>query len=160
MGIREFIETEMVDFARKNPGTAFYLKPRRHRSPVVVAEYANGQSDWFSIYKMGKNDISFWLEWFTTRSGNPVMFFEKNYKSEFPSVQGIWHPFMFKPQRWALGNFPDERSSQYISDRPTATEQILRIAKNEGLEVPNIIRCSEEEDEQGDETKEPSTKSK
>ena len=39
MFFREFIEREIVQFAQENPGTAIYLKPRRHRSPVVVAEY-------------------------------------------------------------------------------------------------------------------------
>lgn len=38
-GVREFIEKEIVDFAKQNPGTAVYLKPRRHRAPVVVAEF-------------------------------------------------------------------------------------------------------------------------
>ena len=38
-GVREFIEKDIVEFAKKNPGTAIYLKPRRHRTPVVVAEY-------------------------------------------------------------------------------------------------------------------------
>ena len=38
-GVREFIEKDIVEFAKKNPGTAVYLKPRRHRAPVVVAEY-------------------------------------------------------------------------------------------------------------------------
>ena len=36
---REFIEKEIVQFAQENPGTAIYLKPRRHRSPVIVAEF-------------------------------------------------------------------------------------------------------------------------
>ena len=43
-GIREFIEKDIVEFAKKNPGTAIYLKPRRHRTPVVVAEYRKFES--------------------------------------------------------------------------------------------------------------------
>jgi large subunit ribosomal protein L43 len=38
-GVRDFIENDLVAFARDNPGVVMYLKPRRHRSPVVVAEY-------------------------------------------------------------------------------------------------------------------------
>lgn len=38
-GIRDFIEHHLVDFATRYPGTVVYLKPRRHRGPVVVAEY-------------------------------------------------------------------------------------------------------------------------
>ena len=36
---REFIENDVVQFAKENPHVALYLKPRRNRSPVVVAEY-------------------------------------------------------------------------------------------------------------------------
>ena len=28
-----------MQFAKENPHVALYLKPRRHRSPVIVAEY-------------------------------------------------------------------------------------------------------------------------
>ena len=38
-GVREFIENDLIDFARRNPSVVTYLKPRRHRSPVLVAEY-------------------------------------------------------------------------------------------------------------------------
>ncbi|VEL41447.1 unnamed protein product [Protopolystoma xenopodis] len=38
-GMRDFIEEGLVDFARKNPGTVVYVKPRRHRAPLIVAEY-------------------------------------------------------------------------------------------------------------------------
>lgn len=36
---REFIEKDLVDFAKVNPGVVVYLKPRRHRSPCLKAEY-------------------------------------------------------------------------------------------------------------------------
>lgn len=36
---REFIENHLLDFTRKNPGIVVYLKPRRHRKPVLYAEY-------------------------------------------------------------------------------------------------------------------------
>lgn len=38
-GIREFIEDKLVDFAKANPSVVVYVKPRRHRSPVMVAEF-------------------------------------------------------------------------------------------------------------------------
>lgn len=38
-GMRDFIENELVNFARANPSVVVYVKPRRHRGPVVVAEY-------------------------------------------------------------------------------------------------------------------------
>jgi hypothetical protein len=38
-GIREFIENDLIDFARKNPGVVVYLQPKRHRKPKLHAEY-------------------------------------------------------------------------------------------------------------------------
>lgn len=38
-GVRDFIESEIVNFARANPSVVFYVKPRRHRAPLLVAEY-------------------------------------------------------------------------------------------------------------------------
>lgn len=38
-GVREFIENGLVDFAKENPNVVIYMKPRRHRTPVFVAEY-------------------------------------------------------------------------------------------------------------------------
>ena len=42
----------MSQFAKQNPGTVVYLKPRRHRSPVLVAEYLNGESHWQSLQNL------------------------------------------------------------------------------------------------------------
>ena len=36
---RQFIEHDLVKFASANPSVVVYLKPRRNRTPVVVAEY-------------------------------------------------------------------------------------------------------------------------
>ena len=36
---RDFVENDLIDYARSNPGTVVYVKPRRHRGPVIVAEY-------------------------------------------------------------------------------------------------------------------------
>lgn len=38
-GLRDFIENDLVEFAKSNPGVVVYVKPRRHRGPVIVAEY-------------------------------------------------------------------------------------------------------------------------
>lgn len=45
LGMRAFIENDIVEFAKNNPSVVIYLKPRRHRGPVIVAEYCK-----FSIF--------------------------------------------------------------------------------------------------------------
>ena len=41
--MREFIENDLVNFAKENPGVVVYVKPRRHRAPVVVGEYCKSK---------------------------------------------------------------------------------------------------------------------
>lgn len=36
---RDFLEHDLVDYASKNSGVVVYVKPRRHRTPVITAEY-------------------------------------------------------------------------------------------------------------------------
>nr|CAH7735727.1 unnamed protein product [Callosobruchus chinensis] len=38
-GMRDFIESDLVNFAKDNPEVVLYLKPRRHRTAVIKAEY-------------------------------------------------------------------------------------------------------------------------
>jgi large subunit ribosomal protein L43 len=38
-GMRDFIEKNLVDFAKSNESVCVYVKPRRHRSAVIVGEY-------------------------------------------------------------------------------------------------------------------------
>ncbi|XP_076052589.1 large ribosomal subunit protein mL43-like isoform X2 [Oratosquilla oratoria] len=38
-GMRDYSEKDLINFANNNPGVAVYLKPRRHRSPCIKAEY-------------------------------------------------------------------------------------------------------------------------
>ncbi|CAB1444617.1 unnamed protein product [Pleuronectes platessa] len=42
LGVRDFIEEGVVDYAKKNPGTVVYVSPQICRIPKVVAEYLNG----------------------------------------------------------------------------------------------------------------------
>ena len=48
-GVRDFIENDLVHFAKENPGVVVYVKPRRHRSPVVVAEFRELSLQFYSI---------------------------------------------------------------------------------------------------------------
>ena len=58
-GVRQFIQQDVVQFAKQNPNCVLYLKPRRHRSPVMVAEYLNGETHWMSLNNMPLEDVSF-----------------------------------------------------------------------------------------------------
>ncbi|KAG0424779.1 hypothetical protein HPB47_028000 [Ixodes persulcatus] len=87
-GIREYIEKELVDFARQNPGIVVYLKPRRHRDPVVVAEYLNGERDTMRVADQSSAELVKWIEYLRTRSGMPIVRLRKFAHTDHPSIQG------------------------------------------------------------------------
>lgn len=41
---RDFIEHQLLEFAKANPGVVVYVKPRRHRTAVMVGEYCKSKS--------------------------------------------------------------------------------------------------------------------
>lgn len=48
-GIREFVENDLVDFAKNNPGVVVYLQPKRHRRPKIFAEYCMLFTEYFKF---------------------------------------------------------------------------------------------------------------
>ena len=60
--MRHFIERDVVAFAAANPQTVVYLKPRRNRTPVLVAEYINGGRHWQSLEKYSREEVGAWLD--------------------------------------------------------------------------------------------------
>ncbi|KAM7300144.1 39S ribosomal protein L43, mitochondrial [Ixodes scapularis] len=132
-GLREYIEKELVDFARQNPGIVVYLKPRRHRDPVVVAEYLNGERDTMRVADQSSAELVKWIEYLRTRSGMPIVRLRKFAHTDHPSIQGFWTPFTNRPTELNLEEFPSERLSKFVSVFPTATEQLQQLARDSGL---------------------------
>uniref|UniRef100_A0A147BUL7 Large ribosomal subunit protein mL43 n=1 Tax=Ixodes ricinus TaxID=34613 RepID=A0A147BUL7_IXORI len=129
-GLREYIEKELVDFARQNPGIVVYLKPRRHRDPVVVAEYLNGERDTMRVADQSSAELVKWIEYLRTRSGMPIVRLRKFAHTDHPSIQGFWTPFTNRPTELNLEEFPSERLSKFVSVFPTATEQLQQLARD------------------------------
>lgn len=128
-GIREYIEKELVDFARQNPGIVVYLKPRRHRDPHIVAEYLNGERDDLRVNDHSCEELVKWIEHLRTRSGFPIVKLRKFWHTDHPSIQGFWTPFTNRPTEQNLLQFPNEEMSKFKSVFPTATEQLQQLAK-------------------------------
>jgi len=128
-GVRQFIETDLVDWSRHNPGVVVYLKPRRHRTPVIVTEYLNGMSHWMSIRRFSSLEIQWWLEFLKDRSGYELSQLMSPVNVILPSVQGPWHPFLNRPTALNVSQFPNKDRGDYIPDKPTASQQLLQMAK-------------------------------
>nr|CAG4636592.1 EOG090X0FS9 [Eubosmina coregoni]SVE70124.1 EOG090X0FS9 [Eubosmina coregoni] len=128
-GVRDFIESDLMDFAIKNPGTAIYLKPQRHRSGIMVAEYLNGEKEHLSCHHFNKEEVFKWLSYLTTRSGIPAMRFHKYQHTDYPSIQGVWTPFTHQAPEINVAQFPHEILSKPVNLQPTATDTLLEIFK-------------------------------
>jgi len=128
-GVRHFIETEMVHFARKNPGTVMYLKPRRHRAPVVVAEYLNGERHWMSLDSMGLEEVTKWLEVIRTSASEGNIRYKTFHTTDNPTVQGVWTPFTYKPFENNILKFPNTKFEDPDYLLPAATDVVLQRYK-------------------------------
>lgn len=129
---RKFIETRLVDVARENPGCVIYVKPRFYKSPVLIAEYLNGERHSISGNRMGATHLEAWMSWLLTRSGQELYKLHRPITTYRPSIQGIWTPFYFRDPKWNLAEFPSAELGKHNSRRPSATEQLIEIAERMG----------------------------
>ncbi|XP_032672317.1 39S ribosomal protein L43, mitochondrial [Odontomachus brunneus] len=134
MGIRGFIEHDLVNYAKENPGVVVYVKPRRHRQPVLVAEYLDGSRQWMNVSNYNRDDIIKWMELLRTQINDSTSFrLRKLWHTEFPSIQGPWTPFLFKDPTRNLAQFPNRELGAAVKLAPTATEQLIKLFKAQQL---------------------------
>ncbi|KAK6645152.1 hypothetical protein RUM43_001428 [Polyplax serrata] len=136
-GVREFIENGLVDFAKENPNVVIYMKPRRHRTPVFVAEYLNGRRKWMSVNNFTKEEVIRWLNLLKTQSGQIQGRLSQQQNTQNPSIQGPWTPFMFRNPEFNVSTFPQEKYSLPKNLAPSATEILIEMFKNQKLEGEN-----------------------
>lgn len=97
LGVREFIEEGVVDYAKKNPTTVVYVSPQSCRIPKIVAEYLNGKVREETVTGRTAPQISELLTKLTNQSGLDIIRIRKPFHTDSPSIQGQWHPFTNRP---------------------------------------------------------------
>lgn len=97
LGVRDFIEEGVVDYAKKNPGTVVYVSPQTCRIPKIVAEYLNGNVREEIVTSKTAPQISELLTKLTNQSGLEIIRIRKPFHTDSPSIQGQWHPFTNRP---------------------------------------------------------------
>ncbi|XP_013195716.2 large ribosomal subunit protein mL43 [Amyelois transitella] len=138
-GIRDFIEQDMVEFAKQNPGVVMYLKPRRHRSPIVVAEYLNGDRVWMSMHNKTHSEITKWIETLRTQQGDISATRLRKYQyTDHPSIQGPWTPWTFKKPELNTAEFPSEKFGRNDRLPLSATEQLRIMFEKQKLSEKEI----------------------
>ncbi|XP_026725548.1 39S ribosomal protein L43, mitochondrial [Trichoplusia ni] len=143
-GMRDFIEQDLVDFAKVNPGVVVYLKPRRHRSPVVVAEYLNGDRVWMSCHNKTHEEITKWIEVCRTQQGNNADTRLRKYQyTDHPSIQGPWTPFTFKDPELNTTVLPNTKFGANNRLPISATEQLRLMFEKQKLYEGDEIKTAE-----------------
>ncbi|XP_054738976.1 39S ribosomal protein L43, mitochondrial [Anastrepha obliqua] len=133
-GMRGFIENHLLDFAKENPGVVVYVKPRRHRGPVIVGEYLNGDREWLSCQNATKDDISKWLQLLKTQNGSSsALRLRKMWHTDIPSIQGPWTPFTLRNPEDNMETFPNEAASRPLDLEQSATEKLIELFKQQRL---------------------------
>ncbi|KAL6094572.1 mrpl43 [Pungitius sinensis] len=97
LGVREFIEEGVVDYAKSNPSTVVYVSPQPCRVPKIVAEYLNGNVREEIVTGKTSPQISELLTKLTDQSGLDIIRIRKPFHTDSPSIQGQWHPFTNRP---------------------------------------------------------------
>merc|ERR1712013_261904 len=144
-GVRQFIQQDVVQWAKKNPSTVVYLKPRRHRSPVLVAEYLNGERHWQSLHNFSCDEVGAWMDYYRTHSGREFMDQFKMHYTDYASIQGYWNPHTHADPRIATAEFPHPQLSEAKNLESSASEQLvwlLEEQKRKGL--PSAFPSGEE----------------
>ena len=126
-GVREFIECDIVKFAKENPHVALYLKPRRNRSPVIVAEYLNGERHWQSFHQYSRQEVKEWLDVVRNASGKEYQIQQKFEFTDNPSIQGMWNSFTNVDPQVALAKFPDSKLSHPRGAQISASELLIQL---------------------------------
>ncbi|XP_076651253.1 mitochondrial ribosomal protein L43 [Halictus rubicundus] len=132
VGIRKFLENDLINYAKENPGVVVYVKPRRHRSPAIKAEYLNGETHWISVSNYSHEDVYQWMNLLKTQyhDGSSLRLL-KLWRTDFPSIQGPWTPFTFKDPSIHTARFPNNELSKHRTLTPTATEELIRLFKEQ-----------------------------
>ncbi|XP_068610381.1 large ribosomal subunit protein mL43 [Brachionichthys hirsutus] len=97
LGVRDFIEEGVVDYAKKNPSTVVYVSPQACRIPKIVAEYLNGNVREEIVTSKTSSEIVALVTKLANQSGLDVVRIRKPFHTDSPSIQGQWHPFTNRP---------------------------------------------------------------
>ncbi|KAK7065567.1 39S ribosomal protein L43, mitochondrial [Halocaridina rubra] len=132
-GMRDYIEKELIHFAKENPGVVVYVKPRRHRSPCLKAEYLNGGEEYISMHRLPADDIVRWMAYLRGRSGYPTDRIRKDQHTDHPSIQGPWTPWLHRDPQTNVAQYPNEDLSCVEVMGRSATEELREMFKKQKL---------------------------
>lgn len=132
---RDFLENQLLEYSTKNPGVVVYVKPRRHRQPVLVGEYLNGDRHWLCVRNFTEEELTKWIDLMRTQSKNSsAVRMRKHWHTDWPSIQGVWTPFTHQHPELTTATFPNPKYSTPVDVEESATDKLLRLFEQQKLE--------------------------
>ena len=89
----------------------------------------NGEEEYIGISKMSRDEIAKWLNYLRTRTGVPEMKYVKMWRTDTPSIQGVWSPFTHRDPALNLVEFP-QVSIKYVVAYFSTTDYVKCIISN------------------------------
>ncbi len=90
----------------------------------------NGSYQTLDVHQFNKEKIKKWVEFLRTRKGDNLVRLLKKQKTENPSIQGVWNPFINKPMHVTTEKFPSKNFEEPIIKEKSATDKILELMNN------------------------------
>jgi hypothetical protein len=90
----------------------------------------NGYKEDVTLRKCSKEEISQWIGLMKGRSGGQIMRLRKEWHTDTPSIQGVWHPFLFKDTKLNITDIKDKSLSQYISPYKSASDKLKELQES------------------------------
>ncbi|XP_060572648.1 large ribosomal subunit protein mL43-like [Ruditapes philippinarum] len=104
---------------------------------MLRAEYLNGYKEDVTLRKCSKEEISQWIGLMKGRSGGQIMRLRKEWHTDTPSIQGVWHPFLFKDTKLNITDIKDKSLSQYISPYKSASDRLKELQESQQNQSDN-----------------------
>lgn len=116
-----------------------YVKPRRHRMPVIIGEYLNGDRHWLCVRNNTEEEIIKWVKLLRCQNGHSSdTRLRKLWHTDVPSIQGAWTPYTYKNPEINTIEFPAEKLSTPLDIEQSATEKLIELFKQQKLEEENL----------------------
>ena len=92
-GIRSFLSTHLIQFAREQPSIKIQTEIKRNSHPLIQGEYLEGEDRIICVKNMECSDkILEIMHSIRRTTGRPVKALKKRVITTTPTIQGYWNP--------------------------------------------------------------------
>lgn len=109
----------------------------------------NGYTEKVNIAGESQEVVCEWVGQLRGRSGVQIQRLIKNWHTDTPSIQGVWHPFLFKDTKLSVTDMRDKSLHEFKPLKKSATEKVLKLYNTqskhdskEETDVPENIQAA------------------